>query len=191
MNHPELIAVPVLMLADYALTILGAKASAGVYRDHFKESTYELNPLWRKTVDQMRWFNPRRLALVALLTVWLLVLDRVGAQPFELLLGLCFGVYGALCGCHLTNLLTFYYLTRHPDEISGQVQLSARLILKLSQFGVIGLIPLFIIVVALAPNQYTFGVLIGIVGLVLVHFVWARKAKRTEESLNKQEEKGP
>ncbi len=44
MNHPELIAVPVLMLADYALTILGAKTSAVVYRNHFTMPSYELNP---------------------------------------------------------------------------------------------------------------------------------------------------
>ena len=47
MNHPELIAVPVLMLADYALTILGAKSSAVIYRNHFTTPTYELNPLLR------------------------------------------------------------------------------------------------------------------------------------------------
>ena len=182
MNHPELIAVPILMLADYALTILGAKTSAAVYRKHFTMPSYELNPLWRKSVDQIRWFNPRHIALVALVTVLLILVDQASALPdtFELVLGMLFGTFGSVCGGHLTNLLLFRYLNRHPNEISGQVHLSLKLMLKISQFTYIGLIPVFTIVVALVPNHYTVGVLLGILALVFAHFMWGRRAKAAE-----------
>ncbi len=184
MNHPELIAVPILMFADYALTILGAKNSAAVYRNHFTTASYELNPLWRKSVDQVRWFNPRHIALVALVTVLLILMDQVAAilpfDTFKIVLGMLFGVFGSVCGRHLTNLLLFRYLNRHPHEISGQVQFSMKLMLKMSQFNCIGLIPLFVIVVTLVPNRYTLGVLIGLVTVVFVHSLWARKANSAE-----------
>jgi len=181
MNHPELIAVPVLMLADYALTVWGAKNSAAVYRKHFRTPSYELNPLWRKSVDQIRWFNPRHIALVALVTVLLVVADRASSyNTFELALGMLFGAFGSVCSRHLTNLMLFRYLNRHPNEISGQVQLSMKLVLKISQLTYLGLIPLFSIVVAVAPSRYTVGVLLGILTVALAHFVWARRAKSAE-----------
>lgn len=183
MNHPELIAVPVLMLADYALTILGAKASAVVYRNHFTTPSYELNPLWRKSIDQIRWFNPRHITAVALVTMLLALLDQMESLPYDtihLALGMFFGAFGTVCGRHLTNLMLFRYLNRHPHEISGQVQLSMKVAFKISQFTYIGLIPLFIIVAALVPNAYTVGVLSGILALVLAHFVWGRRAKSAE-----------
>ena len=172
------------MLADYTLTILGAKSSAVVYRNHFTTPTYVLNPLWRKSVDQIRWFNPRHTLLVALVTVLLVVVDRA-ALPydlFELPLGMLFGAFGAVCGRHLTSLLLFRYFNRHPNEISGQVQLSLKLLLKISQYNYIGLIPIFTIIVVLVPNLYTGGVLLGLFALVLVHFVWAARAKPPEPS---------
>src|SRR6516162_5062024 len=58
MNHLIILAVPVLMLSDYLLTILGAKASLGVYRQHFISPHYEINPLWQKCVQQLKWFSP-------------------------------------------------------------------------------------------------------------------------------------
>jgi hypothetical protein len=180
MNHPELIAVPILMLADYALTILGVKNSAAVYRNHFTIPSHELNPLWRKSVDQIRWLNPRHIAIVALITILLILIDQATALPydtFEVVLGALFGVFGSVCGRHFTNLMFYRYLNRHPNEISGQVHLSMKLMLKLSQYTYIGLIPLFALVVILAPSPYTVGVLFGLLSVVGIHFAWARKIK--------------
>ncbi len=144
MNHPEIIAVPVLMLADYTLTILGAKESAAVYRKHFVLGSYELNPLWRKSVDQIRWFNPRHFSLVCLVTALLIIVDQsvLPEWPIELGLGMLFGAWGMLCGRHLTNLLIFRFLKRNPEQVSGQVNLSMQLTLKMSQFTYFGLVPL-------------------------------------------------
>lgn len=180
MKHPEIVAVPVLMLADYALTILGAKSSAAVYRKHFAMASYELNPLWRRSVDQIRWFNPRHLALVVLVTGMLIVVDQrtsLSRHAIEISLGMLFGAFGSVCGRHLSNLMVFRYLNRCPNEISGQVRMSMRLGLKISQFTYIGMIPLFTIIVSVAPNAYTFGVLLGLLTVVFVHAVWARKAE--------------
>jgi hypothetical protein len=51
-----------------------------------------------------------------------------------------------------------------------------KLMLKVSQFNYIGMIPLFTIVVILVPNWYTVGVWLGLLALVLAHFAWARKS---------------
>ena len=78
-----LLAVPVLMLLDYLLTILGAKASVRVYRRHFVVPNYELNPLWQESVRKQRWLNPRHLAIVCFATGLLLCFDRWADVPAE------------------------------------------------------------------------------------------------------------
>ena len=64
MLHPEMILVPVLLLADYFLTIQGANAAAGKYSQHFRVRHYQLNPLWQQAIARRKWFNPRHLLLV-------------------------------------------------------------------------------------------------------------------------------
>lgn len=181
MDHPELIALPVLMLADYALTLLGAKCSVSVYRNHFTTPSYELNPLWRKSVDGLRWFNPRHLGLVALICGLLIFVDETDWLPdevFEVLLAGLFGAFGAVAGRHLANLLVFRYLERHPEEISGRVEMSMRLVLKMSQHTYAGLLPVFALLAALAPNRHTLGVLLGVVAVFVAHYAWGFRARR-------------
>lgn len=188
MNHPEMLAVPALMIADYLLTIWGAKLGRVVHAKHFVMATYELNPVWRKSVDALRWLNLRHLAAVVVVTGALLLLDRLMSaadyeglsktnDAMELLLGILFGVFGCVCGRHLTNILLFRFLNRHPGEVSGEVRLSMLFILKLSQFTYVGLLPLFFALAVLVPDNYTFGVAVGIAVLVVIHFVWIIRAK--------------
>jgi hypothetical protein len=179
MKHPEIIAVPLLMLLDYALTILGASAARGVYRCHFRSPHYEINPLWQPSVRRLRWVNPRHLLLAALITGLLLYADFTDlyAGPvFDAILGALLGSYGCVYGRHLTNLLLFRYLNRHPGEISGEVNLSHRLVLRMSAFNLIGLIPLLVIVAVRVPDPFVVGVLLGVAAVSAAHVAWGRRA---------------
>ena len=183
MNHPVILAVPVLMLLDYVLTILGAKASGGVYRQHFTSPHYELNPRWQESVRQLRWFNPRHFIRVCIVTALLVLLDRMPDFPWESLelgVGMLLGTYGAICGRHLTNLLLFRYLNRHPAEIEGQVHLTHKLVLRLSLFNHLGLVPLLGMIAVLVPQLYAIGAFLGVLAVAFAHLVWARKAKSQE-----------
>jgi hypothetical protein len=166
-----------LMLADYALTILGAYESASVYRKHFVLASYELNPLWRKSVDEIRWFNPRHFSLVCIITLVLVTVDQFmpPEESIQFGLGIFYGAFGMVCGRHLTNLMIFRFLNHNPDQISGQVNLSMLLTLKMSQFTYIGVSPLFVATAILAPNNYSAGIAMGVIVLAGVHFIWARK----------------
>ena len=186
MKHPIILVVPVLMLLDYLLTILGAKASSGIYRQHFRSPHYEMNPLWQKSVQRLQWFNPRHFIIVCMVTVLLVVLDRMPTVPFasfDLAVGMLVGASGSVCGRHLTNLLLFAYLNRHPTEISGQVDLTHRLMLKISLFNCLGLVPLLGLIVVLVPELSTVGALLGVLAVAMGHVVWARKAKEEIKTL--------
>jgi hypothetical protein len=191
MNHPVILVVPVLMLLDYALTILGARASFGVYRQHFKSPYYEMNPLWQKSIEQLRWFNPLHFFIVCLMATILILLDLMQGIPSEslqLAVGILLGAYGSVCGRHLTNLLLFRYLNRNPSEINGQVEMTHRLVLNISLFNHLGLVPLLGLIVVLVPEVYALGALVGVLAVGFAHLIWARKSKTREAKSQKTEE---
>ena len=179
MNHPALLAIPVLMVADYLLTIYCAKESKD-YRKYFPSQSYELNPFLRRAVDNGQWFNPRHaIAVIANTACFFLADLLLWDYPawFEVALGSQFGLFGLLCGRHISNLLIYRYVNRHPEEISGQVRMSTEMLLKISQFHQIGLLPIFALVAVFNPMPYTIGLSLGIVLGIFIHIFWSYKAR--------------
>jgi hypothetical protein len=145
MSRPETLVVSGLMLLDYVLTILGARASA-LDRSHIRSPEYELNPLWREIVRRGRWLPPRHLALVALVAGLLVLLDALRRlddvlpdETLDVALGAAVGLFGALCSRHLSNRMIFRYVNRHPDELRIQVDRTRNLMLRISPWSNFGL----------------------------------------------------
>jgi hypothetical protein len=179
MNSPVILAIPVLMLLDYQLMIMGAKASLGVYRQHYTTPHLQLNPFWQKRDQQLRRFNPRHFVIVCIVTALLVLLDR-WQNDSDLLVGMLLGAGGSICGRHLSNFLLFHHLNSHPAEIEGHVHLAHQLALKMSFFNFIGLVPLLGLIAVLVPQPQVIGALLGILSLAFAQLVWARKAKSQE-----------
>jgi hypothetical protein len=183
MNHPEALLVPVLMLLDYFLTVAGAIQREKGYSKHFQVQHYELNPLWQKTIAKKEWFNLRHLILTALfggLVVWLTNSVDGPDDAIDGLLGCMIGVFALLVGRHISNLLTFGYLIRHPDAISGQVAMSHQLILALSTFQMIGILILMALVAYFSGAAFAYGAAGGILAMIISHVIWIIHDKRKE-----------
>lgn len=183
MRHPEVILVPLLLLADYFLTLIGAKAASGKYGQHFRTAHYELNPVWQQAVAQRKWFNPRQLSLVAVISAGFYYLTfALSDDWFAGLVGLYFGIFGSVIGRHISNLLTFRYFENHPDEVQGEVRLAHSLTLALSQvqFSLV-LIPLLLL--SLTTGEPTvLGAACGVGMLIALHAIWLSKSRRAIRS---------
>ncbi len=116
MNHPEVFFVTGLALADYYLTLWGAKLAERGYRAHFKSESYELNPVWRADVGRMRLFNPRHLLLAAGMTALLWLVGELDFLPwfFLVMFGVVLGAFVPIVSQHVGNIYLFDYLRRHP-----------------------------------------------------------------------------
>lgn len=68
MAYPQVLLVPLMLLADYYLTVLGAAQRQKVYAQHFRTQHYELNPLWQRSNARLQRFNPRHILLVLLVS---------------------------------------------------------------------------------------------------------------------------
>lgn len=184
MEHPELLLVPVMMLADYFMTLLGAVQSRKKHEQHFKTEHYELNPVWQGDVARVKWFNPRHLFLVVVFSSILIFVVESGEMPellVDALLGAILITIGAVLGRHLANLMIFGHLVWKPDQISGQVTMSHGLVLAISMYQYIVVVIPVVIVAAFMPSPFTVGGLFGIALLLVVHVGWIARHRQAAD----------
>ncbi|MEW6352175.1 MAG: hypothetical protein AB1646_24240 [Thermodesulfobacteriota bacterium] len=160
MNHPEFLLVPIMMFADYFLTVLGAALHGKKYALYFKAPHYELNPAWQASIAKGQWFNLRHTLSVLLLSGWLLFLVEFGQLPewfVQGALGCVCAVYGTVLGTHIGNIVIFLQLIGHPDEISGEVTLTHRLILVIALAQQVAVTLVLVLIAVFSPSAFVYG----------------------------------
>ncbi len=185
MRHPEALLLPVMMVGDYLLTVVGAIQRDKGYSLHFKTQHYELNPVWQKHVSERKWLSPRHLLLTIALSAMVVLLTEVGSMVEGLaegVLGCVFVLYGVILGRHLHNLLLFRYLVRRPDEVCGEITFSHPCVLRISMYQtVMVLIPLSLVAV-FSANAFAIGGVGGVILFLVVHLKWIEKARTQRDS---------
>ena len=183
-NHPESLLVPLLMLTDYWLTVAGAGMRDSGYSTHFKTPTYELNPVWQKTIAAKRWFSARHLALTGVVGTACVLLSVIPNQRIsDVFFGFALAVFGLLNGRHLSNLAIFAYVCRHPATLSGTVTMSHELVLWLSLFQLAPVMLMLMLIWVIAPIPQVTGAFVGVAALSLVHLLWIRRYRRGGKSV--------
>ena len=183
MKHPEILLLPLLMFADYFLTVLGSIEREKRHALHFKIEDYELNPLWQKAIRERKWFNLRHTLIVIAATSVLMWAPESGNMPEEfaqVMLGALLVLLSMIVGKHISNILTFRYLVKRPDRASGQVTMSHQLVLRISMYQtLIVLLPILLIAI-LSRSDYAVGGVFGVTLFICVHLGWIRKANRRD-----------
>jgi hypothetical protein len=175
--------IPVLAILDYQLTLAGAALVERRYRQHFRVPSYELNPLMQSVIRARKRVSWRHLALVAFITGLVYVeglLMGFESSLFTFLLAFVFGAYASVTGRHLANLLTFRFLEKHPEDLSGTVEMSQAYITRLSQYMYLSTICPLIVAAFFSPTPAVFGVAAGVLALYLGHGLWYRRARKQE-----------
>lgn len=191
MDILELLLVPLFMLLDYFLTLVGKKLNTKVHARHFKTESYELNPNWQDDVRQLRWLNIRHLALVAITTGLIAAIKAVfqmlDADPalFDVVLGMVLVLFATIIGRHLNNIALFMIMNRNPDLIRGEVVYTQRLNLYLSAAQTFMVLVPFLVALILAPSPFLAGGVIGIALIPWMHLRWLRAMPKTpDESID-------
>lgn len=195
MAHPEFLVLPVMMFADYFLTVWGAIEREKRYARHFKTEHYELNPVWQSEIARNKWFSRRFVVIAILLSSLIVATVELGTVAWEFLgmeevwdryirgaFGAVIVLYGLVLGRHLSNLLLFRHLHRRPEEVSGEVVMSHEFVLRISLYQCLAItIPLAMIAV-FSQSEFAWGGAVGIVFFLVVQSSWIRKAKRQRVS---------
>jgi hypothetical protein len=185
MRFPEAILLPVLMLADYLLTVAGATARERGYADHFKLEQYELNPTWQQDVARKRWFNPRHLLAMTLVSGIVTLVLEGGLLPREMaavLLGALLTVYGAIVGRHVNNLLLFHHVAHRKHDVTGAVTMTHAFALSSSLYQIVMVFVPVAILAAVTLNPWVIGAMMGFGSLAIAHLAWMKHPRRRSAS---------
>lgn len=190
MKHPEALLLPLLMFADYLLTIAGAIWKDRGYHRHFKLDSYELNPVWQNDVARRRWFNPRHALLVLATSAALIGMFEFLPLPewaVQAILGCFLVAFGYVVACHLSNLATFVYTARHPDQLRGEVSIDRAWLLAVSSHQVLLVLAPLVILAAISPTPLILGGIGGAVVLWITHRKWLKAQRKNAATRSMQE----
>jgi hypothetical protein len=178
--------LPLFMLADYYLTLLGERLSKE-YREHYVLTEYEVNPLWQGDVKKQKWFNPKQLILLVVFTgifyffiQYLYYDDNYFLLKF--MMGMITAPYTIILGRHLSNLLLFIYIRKNPTTLEGKVIIPSTYMLVTSRIMVVPGIFMYIVIYAFTRHTFVLGGVIGSLILYFVHYIWALKAKKKNKT---------
>jgi hypothetical protein len=182
-GHWEVLLIPVLMLVDYFLTVVGARLAEGGYRRHFKFPDYELNPVLRKAIAAKKWLSPRHLLAVVLVGavcgLWYQWWQE--EEPlFEMFLGGAYGLFAAVIGGHVANIWSFYYLLKHPEKVSGEVVMTQRYVRHVTRARMLMVLLPAGGVVYFVPSPFVVGVVGGVGALMWALTVWMWREGRRD-----------
>ncbi len=181
MHFLVILCIPLLMLADYYLTLYGARLrQLSGYGQFFGNEEYELNPNFQADISNFRRLSRRHLIAVLFMLFALALFaalsntDPIVNALFELFMGYLFVLYLTIIGKHLQNLLTFRYLQSHPTEVNGQVSINYFMSLKLSQYQLVTVLLPLLIVAWVTQSLFAIGGVCGLLGLTVYHNLWGR-----------------
>lgn len=123
------------MFTDYYLTLLGKKYRDSAYLQHFTSEHYELNPAWQKDINKFKIFNYKHVLLVILITGYFYFASLLLRDSwFDLIFGALFCLYAYIIARHCSNILTYKFANRNPEQLSGKIIYGHIFSLKTSQY---------------------------------------------------------
>ncbi len=175
----SVICIPLLMVSDYYLTLLGKKLRDNVYLQHISTEEYELNPAWQKDINKFRMFNYKHILSVILVTGYYYFVSLLLSDSWY------YGVYGALFTMyayvimrHLNNILIYTYANKNPDLFSGKAVIGHLFSLYLSKYQSFTYSVFFLALFAWSRSWFIFGGAIGLGLLGLTNIRWIRAYKK-------------
>lgn len=181
MKHPVVLIIPVLMLCDYYLTIIGGILHERGYGRHIKIEQYVLNPIWQSNAKKPKWFNVRHLILFIPMSLFLIYASEAINVPSSIemfIFGLLVMHFSAIIGRHFSNILIFRHAIKHPEEISGQTQLSHKMVSKISQYQILLALCPFAAIALFVQTPFVLGGFCGILNYFVLHSIWLGMYKR-------------
>lgn len=171
----------IVYLADYYLTIYGARLFREILGPHIQTGgSYELTPVFRKDVDNLRLFSPafawRLIFSMAMFPViyWISYSLLGTGWPFLFLAGGFFLRSVPILLRHMRNI-GMALSAREPGSIQGSVTYSLKLNLRLSAVELWGFAAFYLITAVVLNSAFFYGgaVICAITGLQ--HWSYARK----------------
>ena len=159
-----------LYISDYTLTLVAARLyHAGAKDKIVLEGSYEINPFYQRDIDSLRTISPRFILALLLTLVLLFSLWWLSVEMYAFALGAMVLMEMTLHVRHVRNLFLFRAILR-TDGVSGRIEYSRPLMLKLSSLEILMFAALFILLFAYSPSWFVLGGVISCLSLSVKHW---------------------
>jgi len=158
---PGTFAWAVIYVSDYLLTVTCAR----LYRRNVSskivfEGSFELNPIFQRDIDSLKFVSPRFLLLLVLVST-LIVIEwalTVPSSPelYTLVLGAAMCAELAIHVRHLGNLHLFSS-SLTAEQLRGQIEYARPLLLRMSSVQIFGFTILFAVLFAFTGSWFVAG----------------------------------
>jgi len=176
----------ILSIFDFSATMLFSKA----YREFLSntvqyERGVEMNPLFEKDVQQVKWFSPRYIFLMLGVTLLIGITGRwFPPRTFELLAGTAILLVLAVDLRHIENLSLVWFLRSDPEGFKGKIEQSYKLSQRRVALNVFNTGILYLIVFLLTGRVFFLGGTIVSVLLAIRHFLLSRRELPRQSSVH-------
>ncbi len=187
-EHPWIIAALWVLLhaTDYYLTFWGAILYRRGASKVVGMGSYELNPLWQRDVEKLRWLSPKFCASLVLIgaMLWgyvhlIFSLDVGLGWVAEMMLGLLLFTRLSLIARHVVNIFYFLHLRKHAKAAIGRTTYSRGTVLFLSATSHAQIAAVVAAAGFIAPHPWIVGGAIGMGALTAVACVRSVRAPKT------------
>ena len=90
-------------------------------------------------------------------------------------------LFAMIDGFHISNILTFHWILRHPDQVTGEVFMTQRYVVHLTRCRTVAVLFPIAVAAALAPSPFLFGGIASVFSLILGQSVWGWRDARREK----------
>ena len=177
---PAVMAWAVLYVSDFLMTLTCARLyhKRGSAKVAF-EGSFELNPVFQRDIDSLRYFSPRFLGLLLLTSslvalLWVLEASTM-PEVYAFFIGAMISIELAIHVRHLTNLYLYGWIIG-SDEVRGRLEYARPAILKISAVQILAFSVLFIVLFAFVASPFLAGGAASCALLSGKHWALARKA---------------
>jgi hypothetical protein len=172
-----------LYISDYALTIIGAKLHRRGACAHFAfEKGYELNPLFQKDIELLRYLSPRFILMlfITCFLIWLVhaLLWKSIPNLYAFLVGAYLFVELCIHFRHVKNIFLFRY-AKEGKGVRGKIEYSRWLSFRLSAVEFICFSGLFVISFIITGSYFLLGGAVTCFLNGLKHAILAGKERRS------------
>jgi hypothetical protein len=157
----------------------GFKFYEKAYSKKVKVESYELNPMFKKSVKKRR-YSFRHLFSMIIVSVFLYLIHYFGTNDmlgfrmgtFFLIQGMLFSMLIYINSRHIQNIILFSYIEKNPSVLSGKVKYSYKFSLKASSAGLVGIFIVLFAVFLFVPSFFTFGFALGPLIMLIKQKFW-------------------
>ena len=167
--------IVILVQSDFFLTLKGYSLYKKYYAEYYKMESYELNPIWRKTVESGKKLNIKHKILTILMIILFAFVIQFNKEVYVFALGMILFAFLMINLLHLQNILIFLHFKTRKTDVQGHIEISLVMGLKQSSIVTITYAIFLFVAFLLTQSLILSGGVLGISAIALRLYFLYRK----------------